>query len=91
MNINVGGPLTDNMKYFFSFENISYEDASPSTSYFPSISFDEVNGISISPKKEFNIVKIWFKNDDFEYKKYFQSENDSLISLENSLYKKHEI
>ena len=46
MNINVGGPLTDNIKYFLSFENISYEDASPSTSYFPSISLDEVSGIS---------------------------------------------
>ena len=51
---------------------------------------EEINGISISPKKEFNIVKIWFKNNDFEYKKYFESEKDSLISLENSLYKNHE-
>ncbi len=51
---------------------------------------EEINGISISPKKEFNIVKIWFKNNDFDYKKYFESEKDSLISLENSLYKKHE-
>ena len=23
---------------------------------------DSINGISISPKKEFNIIKIWFKN-----------------------------
>jgi len=43
MNINVGGPLMDNMKYFFSFENINYEDASPSTSYFPTISLDEIS------------------------------------------------
>ena len=43
MNINVGGPLTDNIKYFFSFENIGYEDASPSTSYFPTISLDEIS------------------------------------------------
>ena len=43
MNINVGGPLMDNMKYFLSFENINYEDASPSTSYFPTISLDEIN------------------------------------------------
>ncbi|SVA59459.1 uncharacterized protein METZ01_LOCUS112313, partial [marine metagenome] len=46
MNINVGGPLTDNIKYFLSFENISYEDASPSTSYYPTVSLDEVSGIS---------------------------------------------
>ena len=46
MNINVGGPLTDNIKYFLSFENINYEDASPSTSYYPTVSLDEVSGIS---------------------------------------------
>ena len=51
---------------------------------------DEINGISISPKKEFNIIKIWFKDDGFSYKEYFQNTKDSLISLENSLYKKHE-
>ena len=51
---------------------------------------DELNGISISPKKEFNIIKIWIKNNNLEYKKYFQSEEGSTLSLENSLYKKHE-
>ena len=51
---------------------------------------DELNGISISPKKEFNIIKIWIKNNNVEYKKYFQSEEGSTLSLENSLYKKHE-
>mgnify|MGYP001262621133 CR=1 FL=1 len=44
-----------------------------------------INGISIAPKKEFNIIKIWLKekkykySDDFLENKYFK--------LENSLYK----
>ena len=47
--------------------------------------YDNINGISISPKKEFNIIKIWLKekkynySDDFLKNKYFK--------LENSLYK----
>ena len=46
---------------------------------------DMINGISIAPKKEFNIIKIWLKEkkykypDDFLENKYFK--------LENSLYK----
>ena len=51
---------------------------------------DEINGISISPKKEFNIIKIWFKNSTFEYQKHFSEEENSLINLQNTLYKKHE-
>jgi hypothetical protein len=50
----------------------------------------EINGISISPKKEFNIIKIWFKNSSFEYQKYFDEEG-TLINLQNTIYKKHEI
>ena len=45
---------------------------------------EEINGISISPKKEFNIIKIWFRNSSFDYHSKFKEE-------ENSLYKKHEI
>jgi hypothetical protein len=52
---------------------------------------DEINGISISPKKEFNIIKIWFKNSTFEYQKHFSEEEGTLINLQNTLYKKHEI
>ena len=52
---------------------------------------DEINGISISPKKEFNIIKIWLKNHTFEYAKNFQEEEGSLMTIQNSLYKKHEI
>lgn len=52
---------------------------------------DEINGISISPKKEFNIIKIWFKNHGIKYDDIFNSESDSYITLDKSLYKKHEI
>jgi len=51
---------------------------------------DEINGISISPKKEFNIIKIWFKDAKFNYQQHFQEEEDSSVTLQNSLYKKHE-
>lgn len=50
----------------------------------------EINGISISPKKEFNIIKIWFRNNLFEYQKYFLEYGSNML-LKNSLYKKHEI
>lgn len=52
---------------------------------------DEINGISISPKKEFNIIKIWFKNHGFKYDNIFNSEANSNITLDKSLYKKHDI
>ena len=52
---------------------------------------DIINGISISLKKEFNIIKVWFKTNDFDYQNHFQEEEGSLISLKNSIYKKHEI
>ena len=51
---------------------------------------NEINGISISPKKEFNIIKIWSRNDGFDYKKHF-TEFGEYFQLEKSLYKKHEV
>ena len=51
---------------------------------------DEVNGISISPKKEFNIIKIWIKNDKFDYQSNFKGLSD-LLNKDNLLYKKHEL
>ena len=52
---------------------------------------DSINGISISPKKEFNIIKIWFKDNNYEkiYKPLFREFNKSFV-LSNSIYKKHE-
>jgi len=51
---------------------------------------DVINGISISPKKEFNIIKIWFNKDPFSYKEIFNTFGE-YIKLENSIYKKHDI
>ena len=51
---------------------------------------DKINGLSISPKKEFNIIKIWF-SDSIEYKTKFIENNNSDVILSNSLYKKHVI
>ena len=51
---------------------------------------DKVNGLSISPKKEFNIIKIWF-SESIEYKDTFIENKDSEVNLSNSLYKKHVI
>tara|TARA_Y100000389_G_C17195890_1_gene381173 strand:- start:202 stop:681 length:480 start_codon:yes stop_codon:yes gene_type:complete len=49
-----------------------------------------INGISISPKKEFNIVKVWFSENSEEYKDNFiEFGND--FNLSTSVYKKHEI
>ena len=49
---------------------------------------NEINGISISPKKEFNIIKLWFLNDNKTYINLFHEIEPNLI-LKNSIYKKH--
>jgi len=51
---------------------------------------NEINGISISPKKEFNIIKIWFRDSTFNYKEYILDYSGH-IQLKDSLYKKHDI
>ena len=49
---------------------------------------DKINGISISPKKEFNILKLWF-SETIDYKKEFVERENTEITLSNSIYKKH--
>ena len=50
---------------------------------------NSINGISISPKKGFNIVKIWFVDNNEDYKDNFiEYGND--FNLVTSVYKKHE-
>ena len=48
----------------------------------------EINGISISPKKEFNIIKIWLKNYD---SKFLECINDypPYIIKDKLIHKKH--
>ena len=52
--------------------------------------WEEINGISISPKKEFNIIKIWLRNDTQTFTSVVK-EIKPYFKLEESLYKKHEL
>ena len=51
---------------------------------------EAINGVSISPKKEFNIIKLWFKDDHYEetYKSLFNKLGKS-FEESNSMYKKN--
>ncbi len=52
---------------------------------------NEVNGISISPKKEFNIIKIWFqKNTGESYKQLFGLQRPNL-SIDKTIFREHSI
>jgi len=50
--------------------------------------YDIINGISIAPKKEFNIIKIWFKTDIKNIKELIQLYNH-YINVDNCRLKKH--
>ena len=50
----------------------------------------EINGLSISPKKEFNILKIWIKDDSKDYKTLIK-QYEPFIKLDKCMYKKHEL
>ena len=51
---------------------------------------DYLNGISISPKKEFNIIKLWLRNHDENYINNLKQYEPFFIK-EKSLIKKHEL
>ena len=48
--------------------------------------FNLINGLSITPKKEFNILKIWIRNDQHTNLLNF---NSKYINKANEIYKKH--
>jgi len=50
---------------------------------------NKINGLSISPKKEFNIIKVWFSDKEINYKEKFIEYSD--LNINNSLYKAHSI
>jgi len=50
----------------------------------------EVTGISIAPKKEFNVVKIWLRHTHSEYTEVLK-EYEPLFTKAKSLVKKHEV
>jgi hypothetical protein len=49
---------------------------------------NEINGISISPKKEFNIIKLWNKNSG-EVMNFKLEGTHKLLEDESYIYKKH--
>jgi hypothetical protein len=51
--------------------------------------FNELNGVSISPKKEFNILKLWVRSNVKKYTTLFH-EFEPHIQEKNSLVKKNE-
>jgi len=50
--------------------------------------YNEINGISISPKKEFNILKIWLRNSDKNYETFI-NEYPPYFIKSKSVFKKH--
>jgi len=51
---------------------------------------NEINGLSIAPKKEFNIVKIWTKNYDKNNNEIVK-EFEPFVKYDKCIYKKHEL
>ena len=52
--------------------------------------WNQVNGVSIAPKKEFNIVKIWLRNMTNDYTNILK-EYQPVYTREKSITKKHEV
>ena len=52
--------------------------------------YDLITGVSISPKKEFNIVKIWLRENVSDFTE-FLNEYEPFYTKKNSLIKKHEL
>lgn len=49
--------------------------------------FKKINGISISPKKTFSIMKIWFSDNTINESKYLN--NMDKFNFDESIYKEH--
>jgi len=50
--------------------------------------YNELNGLSISPKKEFNIIKLWLRNNNENYTEFIK-EYPPFYIKNKSIYKKH--
>jgi hypothetical protein len=50
--------------------------------------YEEINGISISPKKEFNIIKLWLRSNEENYTEFIK-EYPIYLTKEKSIHKKH--
>lgn len=70
-------PCWNQLSAFLIGENILKEEGD----------FEKVNGISISPKKTFSILKIWFQDKSINDTKFLNSMN--LFKYEDAIYKAH--
>ena len=50
--------------------------------------YNSINGASISPKKEFNIIKLWLRDTVVDYTEFIE-EYPIYITKERSILKKH--
>jgi len=50
--------------------------------------YEEINGVSISPKREFNIIKLWLRNNVDNHTEFIK-EYPIYITKERSITKKH--
>ena len=78
-----GGILKE--QWDFIMNNILIEDILKDKS-----NSEYLNGISISPKKEFNIVKLWLRKNDENYTDHLK-EYEPCFTKDKSLIKKHEL
>lgn len=73
LGFNVGGPLGENIRYFGSFERTTMDDASPSVSYYPSMSRTEGDSAAgAAAENDENTVLVNFTSDSTSiiYKDY---------------------
>jgi hypothetical protein len=49
-----------------------------------------LNGVSIAPKKEFNIIKLWFRDNHSEFPEWLR-EHEPCFTKDKCLLKKHEL
>ena len=52
--------------------------------------YELINGVSIAPKKEFNILKIWLRENNDKYTDYLKEYEPNFVK-EKALVKKHEL
>ena len=50
----------------------------------------EINGLSVAPKKEFNIIKLWLRNNYTEYPEILK-EYEPYFTKDKALIKKHDL
>ena len=91
VEIGSGGGAT--LKYLnekFKFKNIVGYDLFFEDAVLKSNKYKNINGVSIAPKKEFNILKIWLRNHNENYDEFIKEYGPN-FTKEKALIKKHEL